>query len=74
MKKLKAEVTIWQLIVAFQKDKQLLIDELNKIDLSPEATPEEMVALVMSGKETLTFSIKDFPPTGLAHNNALYSL
>jgi len=72
LKKLKVEVTIWQLIIASQKHKQLLIDRLNKIDLSPEATPEEMIASIISGEGIIPFSNKDLPLEGSMHNNTLY--
>jgi len=48
------------------------MDELNKIYVSPEVTPEEMVASIITGKGTITFPNEDLPPGGLAHNNALY--
>ena len=32
LEKLKVEVTIWQLIVASQKHRQLVIDKMSKID------------------------------------------
>jgi len=37
-----------------------------------KATPEEMIAYIMSGKGTITFTSKDLPPGGSVHNNSLY--
>ena len=55
-----------------QKHKQLLRDELNKINLSIEAIPKEMIALITSRKGTITFSNEDLPPGSPEHNNVLY--
>ena len=72
LKKLKAEVTIWQLILASQKPIQLLIDELNKFDSSFENVLEEMIVSITFGEGTITFSNEDLPPRGSMHNNTLY--
>ena len=72
LKKLKAEVTIWKLIVAFQKHSQLIIDELNKINLSLKATPKEIIALITLGKDTTTFNNEELPLGGSTYNNSLY--
>jgi len=40
--------------------------------MSSEATLEEMIASITSGKGIITFSGKDLPPAGLAPRNALY--
>ena len=50
LKKLKVDVAIWQLIVALQKHKQLLIEELNKIEPSLDTTPEQMIASIITRK------------------------
>jgi len=47
-------------------------NELSKIDLSPEATPKEMVALITTGKGIIRFGSQDRPLGGPVHNNALY--
>ena len=65
-------MTTWQLIVAFQRHRKLLIDELSKINVSPEPTLEKMIALIISDKGTITFNSKDLLLGGLTHNNALY--
>ena len=70
--KLKADVSIWQLIVAPQKHRQLLIEALNKIEVSLEATPEEMITSITAGKGTINFSSEHLPSRGAAHNNSLY--
>jgi len=72
LKKLKANVTMGQLIVVSQKPRQLLIRELNKIDLSPDTTPEEMIASITTNKDTITFNSEHLTIGGTAHNNALY--
>jgi len=72
LKKLKANITIGQLVVTSQKHRQLLIYELNKSDFSPQATLEEMIASIMFSKGIITFSSKDLSPGGSVHNNALY--
>jgi len=39
----------------------LLIDELNKIDMSLEVTSQEMIDLITTGKGTITFNSEDLP-------------
>ena len=51
---------------------QLLIDELNKIDLSPDATPKEMIASITTRRGIVTFNSEDLSPGGMSHNSALY--
>jgi len=68
----KKEVSIWQLMVASQKQRQLLIDVLEKINFSPEATHKEMIALITTDKGTNTFGNEDFPPEGQVHDNIIY--
>ena len=46
--------------MASQKHRQLLGDELNKIDLSSDTTSKEMIASITIGKGTITFMIKIF--------------
>ena len=66
-------MSIWQLIVALQKYGQLLIEEPNKINFSPDATPKVIIALITTGKGTITFDCEDLLPGATTHNSALYS-
>jgi len=72
LKKLKIKLTVWQLIIASQKQGQLMLAELSKIDLSPKAMLKEMIALITSRKGIITFSSVNLALGGLPHNNALY--
>lgn len=47
-------------------------NKLSKIDLSPEATPKETVALITTGKGIIIFGSEVHPLGGPVHNNALY--
>ena len=49
----------------------LLIEELNKIDLSPNTMPKKMIASITTGKGTITFNSEDLPP-GAQHVIMLY--
>jgi len=59
-------------MVTSQKHRQLLTDKLNKIYGSPKSTSIEMIALITTGKGTMSFNSKDLPVGGSAHNNILY--
>lgn len=69
--KLKVDANIYQLITASQKHRQLWIGALNQNDISPEATPEEMIGSITAGKGTITFCSEDLPPKGTACNYTL---
>lgn len=72
LKKLNVDVTIWQLTMPSQKHRQLLLEELNKRDLSPGTILEEMIALITSSRGTVTINSKDAPQGAMTCNNALY--
>ena len=65
-------VSIWQLIVASKKHRQLLVDTLNKTKVSAEATSEEEITSITVTEGTITFSSDDHHCRGMSHNNALY--
>jgi len=58
--------------VASQKHKLLLINDLNKIDLSLKAMLKEMIASINIVKDTIIVRNEDVPPRCPEHNNTLY--
>lgn len=72
LKKMKADISIWHLIIASHKHRMALLNALGKIDVTPEVTPEEMITAVTTGKGTITFDDEDLPFFGSNHNNPLY--
>ena len=59
-------------MVASQKHRQCLTEDLNKIEVSPKATIEEMMPLITTDKGTITFTSEDLLLICAVHNNALY--
>ena len=45
---------------------------LSKIEVPPKATIDEIIASIITGKGTITFTSEDRPSGDVAHNNALY--
>ena len=48
------------------------MEALNKIEVSPKATLEEMITLITTSKGNITFSSDNLPPGGAAYKNNLY--
>ncbi|KAJ8431969.1 hypothetical protein Cgig2_026995 [Carnegiea gigantea] len=51
---------------------KLIMEELNKIDMSSDTMSEEMIASIITSTVTITFNSEDLPLRGIAHNNTLY--
>ena len=53
---------------------QVLLDALNRSDVSIETTPEELVVLIASsqGMPRITFTDEDLPLKGANHNMPLH--
>ena len=73
LKKMKANASIWDLLVYSHSHRRALIDALSKIQVPKDVSPENMVGLMMEKKpEEITFTDEDLPLEGRDHNKALY--
>jgi len=54
--------------------RQLVLDELNKINCTSEATTKELIVFIITAKGTITFSNEDLLIGGPQQNKALYLL
>ncbi|XP_077251896.1 uncharacterized protein LOC143891141 [Tasmannia lanceolata] len=73
LKKTQANVSIWGLLMASPKHRQVVLRELNSSQVSVEITPDELVGLVAMTKasKALSFSDKDLPSEGKDHTRPL---
>ncbi|XP_077223046.1 uncharacterized protein LOC143856664 [Tasmannia lanceolata] len=69
LKKTQANVSIWGLLLASPKHRQVVLRELNSSQVSVEITPDELVSLVAATRasQDLSFTDKDLPPEGRDH-------
>ena len=73
LKKAKANVSIWELLMHSSSHKKALVKALTKMNIQTTATPEAMVARITENKqEVITFSNADLPVEGRNHNRALF--
>ncbi|XP_077223341.1 uncharacterized protein LOC143856946 [Tasmannia lanceolata] len=69
LKKTQANVSIWGLLMASPKHRQVVFHELNSSQVSVEITPDELVSLVAvtRASQDLSFTDEDLPPEGRDH-------
>ncbi|XP_077246067.1 uncharacterized protein LOC143885917 [Tasmannia lanceolata] len=69
LKKTQANVSIWGLLMASPKHRQVVLRELNSSQVSVEITPDELVSLVAVTRVSrdLSFTDEDLPPEGRDH-------
>ncbi|XP_077232247.1 uncharacterized protein LOC143867639 [Tasmannia lanceolata] len=69
LKKTQANVSIWGLLLASPKHRQVVLRELNSSQVSVEITPDELVSLVAVTRASrdLSFTDEDLPPEGRDH-------
>ncbi|XP_074283554.1 uncharacterized protein LOC141608102 [Silene latifolia] len=76
LQKTKADVFIWQLILSSFEHRQVLLQALMNMTVSPSTTPDDMVTYVAQSSPQLTnavtFSDEDLPPFGPKHCLAMY--
>lgn len=62
----KANVTVWQLLTISLEHRQALLEELAKLTIAGDATPENMISSIIPTKAKLTnpvsFPDEDLPP------------
>ncbi|XP_077248864.1 uncharacterized protein LOC143888358 [Tasmannia lanceolata] len=73
LKKTQANVSIWGLLMASPKHRQVVLRELNASQVSVEITPDELVNLVAMARvsRTLSFTDEDLLPEGRDHTRPL---
>ncbi|XP_077221691.1 uncharacterized protein LOC143855455 [Tasmannia lanceolata] len=73
LKKTQANVSIWGLLMASPKHRQVVLCELNSSQVSVEITPDELVGLVAMTKasKALSFSDEDLLSEGKDHTRPL---
>ncbi|XP_077215777.1 uncharacterized protein LOC143850404 [Tasmannia lanceolata] len=73
LKKTQANVSIWGLLMASPKHRQVVLRELNASQVSVEITPDELVNLVAMARvsRTLSFTDEDLPQEGRDHTRPL---
>ncbi|XP_077222136.1 uncharacterized protein LOC143855979 [Tasmannia lanceolata] len=73
LKKTQANISIWGLLMASLKHRQVVLRELNASQVSVEITPDELVGLVAMTKasKALSFSDKDLLSEGKDHTRPL---
>ena len=75
MKKTKANMSIWELLMHSSSHRKALVKALTNMNIQTNATPEAMVARVTENKQgVITFSNAGLPPEGRNHNKALFIL
>ena len=73
LKKAKANVSIWELLMHSSSHRKALAKALTKMNIQTNATPKAMVAKVTKNKQgVITFSDADLPTEGRNHNRALF--
>ena len=74
LKKLQANVSIWGLLVASHKHRQAVLNALNKLNVSVDTSPEQLVGLITptQSQDVISFTSKDLPPGGFDHNRPLH--
>ena len=73
LKKAKANVSIWELLMHSSSHRKALVKALAKMNVQTTATPEAIVAKVTENKQgVITFSDVDLPAEGRNYNRALF--
>ncbi|KAI8551459.1 hypothetical protein RHMOL_Rhmol06G0187600 [Rhododendron molle] len=74
LEKILATVSVWGLIASSKEHREGLSLALSRITVPTDITPEAMVALVLPllSKHSVTFTEKDLPIEGTAHNRPLH--
>ncbi|XP_077249287.1 uncharacterized protein LOC143888760 [Tasmannia lanceolata] len=70
LKKTHANISIWGLLMASPKHRQVVLRELNAAQVSVDITSDELVGLVAMAKVSKTLSFTDEDLTSEGHNHA----
>ncbi|XP_074278177.1 uncharacterized protein LOC141601773 [Silene latifolia] len=73
-KKLKADITVWDLLCNSLEHRQAILNALTSMSVPSATTPAELASYLTTDREApiITFSDKDLPPEGIKHNKALH--
>ena len=75
LKKAKANVSIWELLIHSSSHINALVKALTKMNIQTTAIPEDMVARITENKQgVITFSNINLPVERRNHNRALFIL
>ena len=75
LKKAKASVSIWELLMHSSSHRKALVKALTKMNIQTNATPEATVAKITENKQgVITFSDTDLLVEGRNHNRVLFIL
>ena len=73
LKKAKASVSIWELLIYSSSHRKALVKALTKMSIQTNATPKAMVAKITENKQgVITFSDTDLLVEGRNHNRFLF--
>ncbi|KAI8549122.1 hypothetical protein RHMOL_Rhmol06G0001700 [Rhododendron molle] len=74
LERIPAAVSVWGLIASSKEHRESLSLALSRLTVPTDITPEAMVALVLPllSKHSVTFTERDLPIEGTAHNRPLY--
>src|SRR3989440_3850302 len=72
LKRTKADVSVWDLIMASKDHREALLRALVNMRIPTEAAVEDLVAFIQRPQLEITFSDKDLPPEGRHHIKPLY--
>ncbi|XP_077249836.1 uncharacterized protein LOC143889487 [Tasmannia lanceolata] len=73
LKKTRANISVWGLLMASSKHRKLVLRELNSAQISIDTTPDELVSLVAMTRASkiLSFTDDDLPLEGRDHSKSL---
>src|SRR3989442_4263519 len=72
LKRTKADVSVWDLIMASKDHREALLRALVNMRIPTEAAVEDLVAFIQRPQLEITFSDKDLPTEGRNHIKPLY--
>src|SRR3954447_6371407 len=72
LKRTKADVSVWDLIMASKDHREALLHALVNMRVPTEAAVEDLVAFIQRPQLEITFSDKDLPTEGRNHIKPLY--
>src|SRR2546425_2345249 len=72
LKRTKADVSVWDLVMASKDHREALLRALVNVRVSTEAAAEDLIALIQRPQLEITFSDKDLPTEGRNHIKPLF--
>ena len=73
LKKIPAQVSIWELLCSSQEHRKAMVEALGRIMVPADAEPTEVIGSVQKhDKQALIFTEGELPMEGRGHNRALF--